>query len=112
MWLRWLSNKLFCLFQQEYNKSWDDFLKRIAEESNVVGFSEHTVSFKLNNIIYTVWTENKFYSYGHLYRIDGEEVEDSVMFRPSYKVARKLYKLEIEIRTKDVRSKINKIYGD
>lgn len=34
--------------------------------------------------------------------IDGEEVEDSVWFRPSYKVARKLYKLEIEIRTKDV----------
>lgn len=52
MWLRWLSNKLFCLFQQEYNKSWDDFLKYIAEESNVVGFSEHTVSFKLNNRIY------------------------------------------------------------
>lgn len=50
MWFRWLSNKLFCLFQQEYNKSWDDFLKYIAEESNVVGFSEHTVSFKLNNI--------------------------------------------------------------
>lgn len=56
---------------------------------------EHTVE---------VWIANHWYSFGHLYRLDGEYVSPSCRHRPRFRTMRRLYAAVKDCAEKEVRS--------
>ena len=91
-------NLIFGLYGRKFDKEWSDYLIEVIENHDEVKAIEHAITFKLNKIEIEVWTSNKFYAYGHAYRLNDKLVEDNCQFRPSLKAMKKLYALELKLR--------------
>lgn len=83
---------LFRSYQQPYNKEWSDYLNYLIDNREFKDESRHTISFDDDGVKITVWTSNKFYSYGHQYRSLGD-TGDIYEFRPSFRTMIKLSNL-------------------
>lgn len=95
---QWLLYAAFGLFDRKYNKEWDRKLESLIDTASIAQIGEHSITFYTSHSdcgIVDVWVANKFYAYGHQWF---QGFDDSNSFRPSFRVARKLYKLELELR--------------
>lgn len=91
-------NALTGMYQESFSQEWDDELNLIMSNGVVENTTGLTVDFRYENDIITVWTGNRWYSFGHLYRVNGNVVEDEFKFRPRFKTMVKLHKLFSEKR--------------
>ena len=89
--LKHLFRTLFGGYQYPFSKQWDICLNNLLDTGTVVELRDHILDLKNDKgDVYSIWVSNKFYSYGHLYRKNGESVSYHAMRRPSYKVQIKL----------------------
>ena len=88
---------MFGLYGRKFDKEWSDYLIEVIENHDEAKEEGGTTIFKINKIKVEVWTSNKFYAYGHAYRLNDKRVEDSCQFRPSLKAMKKLHALELKL---------------
>lgn len=85
-----LSVRNFIFFQQKYSAGWDSIVKEMIENWNVTSVDEYTITFAKGEETREVWIGNRFYSYGYLYRANGEYVPIGLWNRPSVKAMLKI----------------------
>ena len=96
--LKWFSCSALGLFNRKYNWGWDCKLEQLIDSAIVSQIDDHTITFDVSGDgceLIDVWVANKFYAYGHQW-FSGCSNKNT--FRPSFRVAKKLYKLELELR--------------
>ena len=96
--LKWFSCLALGLFDRKYNFEWDCKLESLIDSAIVSQIDDHTITFDVGGDgreLIDVWVANKFYAYGHQW-FSGCSHKNT--FRPSFRVAKKLYKLEFELR--------------
>ncbi len=94
---KWFLYAAFGLFGRKYNKEWDCKLESLIDTANVSQIDDHVITFDVSGDgceLVDVWIANKFYAYGHQW-FSGCNHKNT--FRPSFRVAKKLRKLEMEI---------------
>lgn len=84
---------IFDIYQNPFNKKWDALLNMLIVFGTVVEFDEYDITFEYNDNRYTVWIENKYYSYAWLYRYNGQYTADERRVRPKFKTMLRLNKL-------------------
>ena len=95
---KWSLYAVFGLFGRKYSKEWDCKLESLIDSAIVSQIGDHTITFDVGSDgceLIDVWVANKFYAYGHQW-FSGCDGGNS--FRPSFRVAKKLYKLELGLR--------------
>lgn len=90
---------IFGTHQQKFCPEWDALLNKIMQQGEVVSSSNCTLTFKYSGREYQVWTANEFYSYGHIYRLDSNDVDSENYRRPALKTMITLHR--INVSTKD-----------
>lgn len=96
--IKWFLLAVFGLFGRKYSKEWDCNLESLIDSAIVSQIDDHTITFDVSGDgceLVDVWVANKFYAYGHQW-FSGCSHKNT--FRPSFRVAKKLYKLELELR--------------
>lgn len=67
-WFRHLCCTVLRMYQQPYSHEWDVQLNRILDKGTVVEASTCTLTLHYEGMYYEVWTSNRWYAFGHLYR--------------------------------------------
>ena len=96
--LKWFLLAVFCLFGRKCSEEWDCKLESLIDAANVAQIDDYVITFDKSGDgreLVEVWIANKFYAYGHQW-FSG--CSDTNTFRPSFRVAKKLYELELELR--------------
>lgn len=91
--LRHIGNTLFSMYQEPFNADWDAQLIKLMDEGKVISASRHCVTFSLHGQGYDVWVSNRWYSYGHLYEVNGQCVPKRLQYRPRFRTMRSLNQL-------------------
>lgn len=86
-------NTVFRLYQNPFNKKWDALLNMLMVFGTVVEFDEYAVTFEYNDNRYTVWIENRYYSYAWLHGCSRKYTADERHMRPKFKTMLRLNKL-------------------
>ena len=95
---KWFACGAIGLLGRKFSAEWDEKLERLIDTANVAQIDDYTITFDVvgNGCeLIDVWVANKFYAYGHQW-FSG--CDDSNSFRPSFRVAKKLSQLELELR--------------
>ncbi|MDE9551337.1 hypothetical protein [Xenorhabdus bovienii] len=94
--LRLLGNKTFFLYQHKYLAEWDKKLNYLLDNCKFIKFDKHVVTFVDGDNEYRVWTSNRFYSFAHLYELNG--VTQTLQYRPSWRTMMRLYFEVVEMK--------------
>lgn len=103
-------NTLVGMYQEPFSQEWDDELNSIMSNGVVENTTRLTVDFRYENDIITVWTGNRWYSFGHLHRVNGNFVEDEFRFRPRFKTMVRLHELFSEKRQSQLKNQYREYF--
>lgn len=92
---------LFGMHQKPFCKEWDELLNSVMDEGEIVDSSECTITFQYAGKRYGVWIENQFYSFGHIYYLDGKSVASKYYRRPSLKTMVRLSHISQRITSEE-----------
>ncbi|MBJ9236996.1 hypothetical protein GHV37_20380 [Citrobacter koseri] len=85
------ANTVFGMYQQPFNREWDGMLRRILEAGKLLNISDHTITFHCGGDVFEVWTSNRWFSFAHLYRLNGEYIAEHLQARPRFSTMRHLH---------------------
>ncbi|TQC75594.1 hypothetical protein [Pantoea dispersa] len=88
---------LFGMHQRPYCNDWDELLNNIITSGKVVDHDDCTITYSHSGRTYEVWVGNKFYAYGHLYRLDGNDLPRKFQRRPTLKTMLNLSSIEKQL---------------
>lgn len=80
-------------YQERYSAGWDKELNRLMDADPTPEVSMYTAIFRVDGKKYEVWIANRYYSYGHIYWVDGINAPKQVRNRPSFRTMCRLAKL-------------------
>ncbi len=83
---------LFNEYQQPYSKKWDKLFNEILDHGQIISDETFTVTFEYRGHHFGIWYGNKYYSYGHLYMLDGDGIDHKCAFRPKFKTMKRFSK--------------------
>lgn len=86
-----VANTVFCMYQKPFSEQWDLRLQHIIEDGEVLSVSEHVITFACDGDVLEVWKSNRWYSYGTLYRVNGEHINSRLEARPRFRTMRQLH---------------------
>lgn len=96
-WFGHLCRTVLRIYQQPYSHEWDVQLNQLPDRGTVVEAGVYTLTLRYDGTYYTVWTSNRWYGFGHLYRVSEEFrfsyasiVPNSEWRRPSFRTMLRL----------------------
>ena len=104
---------IFGFYQNEYNEIWDKQLNDLISDAENGALSESEVVFDdytINLGSHSVWIENKWYAYGSLRSVNGDQIPDNIEFRPKWKTMKRLDKLVKQVKVLKMDKEFNKYY--
>ncbi|MFS9881858.1 hypothetical protein WKV47_25945, partial [Salmonella enterica] len=99
-----IANTLSGMYQLPFSQEWDDQLNKLLDEGALLFVGQYTATFSTGEHTVEVWIANHWYSFGNLYRLDGEYVYPSCQHRPRFRTMRRLYAAVKDCAAKEVRS--------
>ncbi|CQH41780.1 MULTISPECIES: hypothetical protein [Yersinia] len=100
-----IGNTIFGHYQNDFCPQWDEILNRILDSGELVECRGGVISFKFEGKEIDIWANNKWYSYGNVWRIDGVLIEQPLQKRPRFKTMQRLNNLHTELRLKESKAK-------
>lgn len=86
------------MYQQPYSHEWDAQLNQLLDQGTVAEACEYTLTLYYEGTYYTVWTRNRWFAFGHLYRISedpdrqhSKTVPDADWRRPRFRTMQRLW---------------------
>lgn len=67
-WFGHFCRSVLRMYQQPYSHEWDKQLNQLIDKGAVTGVSAHTLTIRYAGTYYEIWTSNRWYAFGHLYR--------------------------------------------
>lgn len=67
-WFGHLCRTVLRMYQQPYSHGWDVQLNQLLDKGTVVEASTYTLTLHYEGMYYEVWTSNRWYAFGHIYR--------------------------------------------
>ncbi len=104
-----IGNTIFGHYQHDFCPQWDEILNRIIDSGELVGCRDGLVSFKFEGKYIDIWANNKWYSYGNVWRINGVVIEKPLQKRPRFKTMQKLNNLHTELWLKESKAKYQEL---
>lgn len=89
--IKHIANTVFGMYQEPFSEKWDLELNEIMDTGRVIQTSDCTITYMHKGNAITVWAANKWYSFGHLVRVNGKEVGKKFQSRPRFKTMLKLW---------------------
>lgn len=83
-------NLITFMYSRKFNSDWDARLSDILNNYKNVEFDDHTLTFTYGDFRISVWTSNRWYSYGHVYEINNIRVPRGLEYRLRFKTMRRL----------------------
>ncbi|ECI0119917.1 hypothetical protein XS87_04465 [Salmonella enterica subsp. enterica] len=99
-----IANTLTGMYQLPFSQEWDARLNKLLDEGVLLSVGEYTATFSADENTVEVWIANRWYSFGELYRLDGEYVSPSCQHRPRFRTMRRLYAVVNDYAAKEVQS--------
>lgn len=87
------ANTVFGMYQQPFNREWDSMLRSILKTGKLLSVSDYTITFHCGGDVFEIWTANRWFSFAHLYRLNGECITEDLQARPRFSTMRHLYVL-------------------
>lgn len=107
--LRHIANTIFGMYQSPFCPMWDEVLNKIMEDCEVTEFSEHTITFGTKRGQVCVWCSNKWYAFGHVYRINDEWVGSENERRPRFTTMQRLHRIHSRLWREKLKSEYSSI---
>ncbi|WP_338659043.1 hypothetical protein [Yersinia intermedia] len=104
-----IGNTIFGSYQNNFCPEWDEILNRILDSGDVIGHRNGVISFKFEGKEIDVWANNRWYSYGNVWRIDEVYIEKPLQKRPRFKTMQRLNKLHTELVLKESKAKYQQL---
>ncbi|WP_051640572.1 hypothetical protein [Siccibacter colletis] len=76
------ANTLFRMHQQPFSDEWDARLNELLDHGEIVDCRENTLTIKYLGNEVDIWCSNKWYSFGHAWRVNGFYVDINRQYRP------------------------------
>lgn len=84
---------VFCDYQQPFNTQWDERLQQVLDTGELLSVGEHLATFSHDGDVLSIWIANRWYSYAHLYQLNGEAIPRGMEVRPRFSTMRRLHAL-------------------
>lgn len=107
-----IGNTVFRMYQKPFSRDWDKRLNEVIEHGKVVRAGEHTIEIQHNGIVMSIWTSNRWYSFGNLHYINGKYVPEELQFRPRFKTMEKLWELYQRERSEFLDSEYKNLFNN
>lgn len=91
IYIKHLANLFFGMYQRKFSHEWDLKLVEILEFGSVLEAGEYTLTIQFQGDAIEIWCSNRWYAFGHAYRVNGSYVQRPCEFRPSIKTMVKLW---------------------
>lgn len=104
VYLAHIGNSIFGMYQQPYSAEWDSLLNSILDEGRIKEVRSCAMTFEYQGNDIEVWCMNKWYSFGHVYSVNGQSVGRGREFRPSIKTMVRLWAVYSELYEKQLDS--------
>lgn len=88
-----IGNTIFGMYQRQFSSEWDKRLDDAITHGKVIKTSEYTIEIMHGYDLLSIWVENRWYAFGHLYYANGKFVERNIQFRPRFRTMNKLWDL-------------------
>ncbi|WP_414454355.1 hypothetical protein [Enterobacter roggenkampii] len=88
-----IGNTIFGMYQRQFSNDWDVRLDEAITHGEVIKAGEHTIEIMHGNDLLSIWIENRWYAFGHLFYANGKFVERNIQFRPRFKTMKRLWSL-------------------
>ncbi|MGG6192992.1 hypothetical protein ACQV2B_02695 [Pantoea allii] len=85
-------------YHERYSREWDEELNRIIDSDSQPEIRRHTAKFNVDGKCYEVWIANAYYSFGHIYSVDGVYAPKKLQRRPSISTMIRLGKLVNDVK--------------
>ena len=88
-----VANTLLGFYQRGYSAEWDDVLSRLLDSQEAWEFAhvgEYCLTIVTGGDCYDIWINNRWYAYGHLQKLNGDDVQLPFQYRPSFRTMRRL----------------------
>lgn len=96
-----ISNTIFGSYQQPFSKEWDKTLNQLLDEGECFFAEEHAAAFWYEGNIYSVWIENRWYSYANLHQFNEQYIPVATHTRPRFSTMRRLHRFICELHQGD-----------
>lgn len=93
-------------YQERFSAGWDSELNRLMDSDPNPEIGRHTAKFRIDGSEYEVWIANRYYSYGHIYRVDGVEAPKAMRNRPSLRTMLRLAAIESDLNKSAERKEV------
>ncbi|HBC9089455.1 TPA: hypothetical protein KE767_004467 [Citrobacter koseri] len=87
-------------YQISFSEEWDFRLNEIMVNGAIVEAGEHTVTYQFDGDVIEIWVSNKWYAFGHIYRVNDKLVSKEFQNRPALKTMYRLWDTYSEARNK------------
>lgn len=77
-----LLRTVFGFYQKPFSSEWDSRLNEIIDSGSIVEAGEHTVIYQMGSDVIEVWISNRWYSFAHVYLVNGKFVSKEFQNRP------------------------------
>lgn len=84
---------LFNDYIEPYSKEWDTQLNQMLTKGTIQSVCPHTVTIIYKGVVYRVWINNKYFSYGYLWAVNGRFLRVEEFRRPKFRTMLRLEKL-------------------
>lgn len=108
--LKHCANFLFGMYQQPFSEAWDSMLNELLDFGQVVEAGRHTITISYQGNKVDIWCQNKWYSFGHIYRVNETWVDDEKQYRPRIKTMVKLWSMYRTERERRLDSDFAKLF--
>ncbi|AQW17601.1 hypothetical protein ACSOR1_003208 [Escherichia coli] len=105
-------NTIFGFYQQPFLKEWDAMLNDILDKGLIMEVDELTIKINYEGEEYQIWVGNRWYSYAHIYSLNGKLLTNRQEFRPRFRTMRRLHNLHMNLFEDQEARELFKIYGD
>ncbi|MBS3895047.1 hypothetical protein [Serratia marcescens] len=104
-----IANTIFGRYQRPFCPRWDEMLNKIMSECEVTDLSEHTITFSTKRGQVCVWCANKWYSFGHLYRVNDKWVGAENERRPRFSTMQRLHRIHSSLWQEKLKTDYSRI---
>ncbi|RKQ38372.1 hypothetical protein [Enterobacter sp. R1(2018)] len=108
--LKHIGNTIFCMYQKPFSHDWDRRLREAITNGEVVEAGRHTIEIKHGNDLMSIWISNRWYSFGNLFYINGNYVDEELQFRPRFRTMQALWDLYQRERRKHLAGEYEKLF--
>ena len=82
---------ILCFYHQRYSSDWDVMLNHMLDNGIVKGIDQYTITLEFNGNLIEIWCSNRWYSFAHIYSINGKKVDCEMQCRPKMKTMIKVW---------------------